>query len=302
MRILVALLLVIAWPAQAHRMGLARLLIEQGETVELSLAMNPPAAKHRLRPLPPSSCVALSGWRPTLDRLHLAAQWRCSKPIEQLTIDQQGDYEGSLLVQLDRDGARIERVSRGGAPLDFRLPSQGQPANAFWGGFNHLLAGWDHLLLIALIGVSGRSLRSLLSATLAFTLGHAVSLTVVALGWVRLPGAPIEAAIALSLLMMAWLSLREEPRYEPTALISFGALHGLGLASGFASVGLDGWSLVEGVLLFNIGVELAQVGWLLAVVLIHRMTPAYNTRTLVAYAAGGFATYWMIQRTLELGS
>ena len=189
MRILVALLLVIAWPAQAHRMGLARLLIEQGETVELSLAMNPPAAKHRLRPLPPSGCVALSGWRPTLDRLHLAAQWRCSKPIEQLTIDQQGDYEGSLLVQLDRDGARIERVSRGGAPLDFRLPSQGQPANAFWGGFNHLLAGWDHLLLIALIGVSGRSLRSLLSATLAFTLGHAVSLTVVALGWVRLPGA-----------------------------------------------------------------------------------------------------------------
>ena len=71
MRALALLLVFASIPAHAHRMGLARLVIDQRDGVTLSLSLNSQAAKHQLRPLPPNGCVSLSGWTPLGDALHL---------------------------------------------------------------------------------------------------------------------------------------------------------------------------------------------------------------------------------------
>lgn len=302
MRGLALLVVFVATPAHAHRMGLARLVIDQRDGVTLNLSLNRQAAKHRLRPLPPAGCVSLAGWKPIGDPLHLSSAWACDQPIRSVSLSLEGRYEGSLIASLIDDSASIERVSRGGVALDFTDRSPAVSSAHFSSGVGHLIKGWDHLLLIALIAVHHLSLPALLTATLAFTAGHAVSLTWVAVTGLDLRLAPIEACIALSLMFMAWLSLRREAQLPLAMLLGFGLLHGLGLASGFSSTGLSGWELVSAVALFNLGVEVAQVAWLLGVVLLLRWIPGQFAQHTLAYSAGGLSAFWLIQRSFDLGT
>ena len=302
MRALTLLLVFASTPAHAHRMGLARLVIDQRDGVALSLSLNSQAAKHQLRPLPPSGCVSLSGWRPVGDALHLTSEWTCKQPIQSISLSTQGRYEGSLIAALITDSLTTERVSRGGADLDFTNPIHGVSTAHFNAGLDHMMRGWDHLLLIALIATHHFSLSTLLAATLAFTAGHALSLSAVALTGFDLRLAPIEACIALSLMFMAWLSLRREAELHLALLLGFGLLHGLGLASGFSSTGLSGWELVSAVALFNLGVEAAQVAWLLGIVSLIRWIPGQFAQHALAYSAGGLSAFWFIQRSFALGT
>ncbi len=302
MRALVLLLIFASTPAHAHRMGLARLVIDQRDGVTLSLSLNGQAAKHRLRPLPPPGCVRLAGWTPLGDALHLTSKWNCTQVIQSVSLSTQGRYEGSLMAALISDSETIERVSRGGADLDFTTQNTSISTAHFHAGADHMIKGWDHLLLIALIATHHLSVPTLLAATLAFTGGHALSLTAVTLAGFDLRLAPIEACIALSLMIMAWLSLRVEAKLPLALLLGFGLLHGLGLASGFSTTGLAGWELVRAVALFNLGVEAAQVWWLLGVVLLIRSIPGQLAQHALAYSAGGLSAFWLIQRCFALGT
>jgi hypothetical protein len=302
MRALALLLIFVSIPAHAHRMGLARLIIDQRDGVTLSLSLNGQAAKHQLRPLPPSGCVSLAGWKPVGDALHLTSTWSCKRLIYSVSLSTQGRYEGSLMAALISDSTTTERVSRGGADLDFTNPENPISSAHFKAGVDHMMRGWDHLLLIALIATHHLSLSTLLAATLAFTLGHALSLSVVALTSLNLRLAPIEACIALSLLFMAWLSLRRDAELPLALLLGFGVLHGLGLASGFSSTGLSGWGLASAVALFNLGVEAAQVAWLLGIIVLIRWIPGQFAQHALAYSAGGLSAFWLIQRSFALGT
>ena len=302
MRWLALVVVFIATPAHAHRMGLARLVIDQRDGVALNLSLNRQAAKHRLRPLPPAGCVSLSGWNPVGDALHLSSTWACDQPIRSIALSLEGRYEGSLMASLIGCSATIERVSRGGSELDFTNQAPTVSGAHFAAGVAHLVKGWDHLLLIALIAVHHLSLPALLSATLAFTAGHALSLTWIVLTGFELRLAPVEASIALSLMFMAWLSIRPEGKLPLAMLLGFGVLHGLGLATGFSATGLGGWELVRAVAFFNLGVEVAQVAWLLGVVLLLRWIPGQFAQHTLTYSAGGLSAYWLIQRCFALGA
>lgn len=302
MRALILSLLFIATPAHAHRMGLGRLIIDQRDGIKLSLSLNGQAAKHQLRPLPPQGCVSISGWKPIGDALHLSSAWTCEQPIRSVELSVSGRYEGSLMASLIDDSTTIERISRGGATLDFQTQTPVLSHAHFTAGMVHLLNGWDHLLLIALIAMHHLTLTALLAATLAFTIGHAVSLTWVALTGIELRLAPIEACIAMSLMFMAWMSLRRDAKLPLAMLLGFGALHGLGLASGFSATGLAGWELASAIALFNLGVEAAQVAWLLVIVLLIRWIPGQLAQPALAYGAGGFSAFWLIHRCFALGT
>jgi hypothetical protein len=71
----------------------------------------------------------------------------------------------------------------------------------------------------------------------AFTVGHSITLTLAVLDLVRVPTAPIELAIALSVFWLA-VELAREPGARPTLVRRrpylmaglFGLLHGLGFA------------------------------------------------------------------------
>ena len=70
-------------------------------------------------------------------------------------------------------------------------------------GVEHILGGIDHLLFVLalLLVVSGPWL--LLKTITAFTVAHSLTLAAATLGLVRVPGAPVEAVIALSIMFLA---------------------------------------------------------------------------------------------------
>jgi hydrogenase/urease accessory protein HupE len=148
----------------------------------------------------------------------------------------------------------------------------------------------------------------------AFTVGHSVSLALSATGVVRLPGAPVEMVIALSLL---WLALRvlqrrehlaeppPSPRRAAAVCAAFGLLHGLGFASAFAETGVSGDALPRALLGFNAGVELGQLAIVLPVALglglLRRRDSQQRTESRVmlvgAYVIGSASAYYVLERS-----
>jgi hypothetical protein len=90
-----------------------------------------------------------------------------------------------------------------------------------------------------------------------------VTLAAASLGGLRLPGPPVELAIAASLVALAAAlakpsasRLRQRPALLPFA---FGLLHGLGFAGALAEAGLPGDALPLALLSFNLGIEAGQL-------------------------------------------
>ena len=130
-------------------------------------------------------------------------------------------------------------------------------------GFGHVLPdGWDHCLFMLAMFLGATSLTQALRRSLVFTLGHSVTLTAVAMGWLGQPGPWIEPFIALTIGVSAWLAFRGRLQ-ERSALVLpmvFGLVHGLGFAAAVAD-NLASWSAGDIVLIligFNLGVEAAQ--------------------------------------------
>jgi hypothetical protein len=71
-------------------------------------------------------------------------------------------------------------------------------------GVEHIWIGIDHLLFVAcLVFIAGTSRRLLITIT-GFTVAHSITLALSALDLIRIPTPPVEAAIALSVVFMAW--------------------------------------------------------------------------------------------------
>ena len=184
-------------------------------------------------------------------------------------------------------------------------------------GLHHVLAGADHLLFLLtlllvapVVAVAGRwrrrdglrpTLRSVLAVVTAFTVGHSLTLLASALGWVTVPGAPVEVLIAVSVGVAAVHALRPLARRgEVLVAGGFGLVHGLAFAGILTDLGLEGTTSVPALLAFNVGVELAQ---LLTVALVFpslyllSRTRSYpGVRRVGALVALGAATTWALDR------
>ena len=142
--------------------------------------------------------------------------------------------------------------------------SAGETAwSLFLKGFGHVLPdGWDHCLFMVAMFLGASSLAQALRRSLVFTLGHSVTLTAVAMGWLGQPGPWIEPFIALTIGVSAWLAFggRLQERSALVLPAVFGLVHGLGFAAAVAD-NLASWSAGDVVLIligFNLGVEGAQ--------------------------------------------
>ncbi len=186
-------------------------------------------------------------------------------------------------------------------------------------GVLHILTGFDHLMfvlgLLLLIGPSWR----LVKAVSAFTAAHSITLALAALGYVRFPSAVIEALVALSIVFVACeLVLVPVPgrpesltrRYPWLIAFTFGLLHGLAFAGALAEVGLPPGEEPQALFLFNVGVEIGQlifIGAALLVILGLRWVRARLSwdsaafaRVAPAYVIGGCSAFWLIQRILAV--
>lgn len=131
-------------------------------------------------------------------------------------------------------------------------------------GFGHVLPeGWDHCLFMLAMFLGAASLRQALGRSLVFTLGHSITLSAVALGWVGNPGAWIEPFIALTIGLGGLMAYRGDTSNRRMLVVPavFGLVHGLGFAAA-VSDRLKEWdngSILRILVGFNVGVELAQM-------------------------------------------
>ncbi len=183
-------------------------------------------------------------------------------------------------------------------------------------GIEHILSGIDHLLFVLALLLLVQGLRRVIVTVTAFTIAHSLTLAGATLGFVHLPGPPVEAVIALSIFFVAAEiihSRRGQPgqpglteRYPWAIAFVFGLLHGFGFAGALAEVGLPQKSIPIALLFFNLGVEIGQLFFIAAVfavtIVFRRISTGFKlphpawTRALPAYAIGSAAAFWVIQR------
>jgi hydrogenase/urease accessory protein HupE len=180
-------------------------------------------------------------------------------------------------------------------------------------GVLHILLGVDHLLFVLGLLLIVRDRWMLVKTITAFTVAHSITLALATLGYASAPLPPLNAAIALSILFLgpeivrAWRGETSFTIRHPWVVaFTFGLLHGFGFASGLAALGLPKSEISLALLLFNVGVELGQIAFVLLIVLLERAFRVLQVRwptaiaRLPGYVVGTLGAYWTIQRTLIL--
>ncbi len=186
-----------------------------------------------------------------------------------------------------------------------------------WLGVEHIWIGIDHLLFVACLLFIARTPRRLLITITGFTVAHSITLALSTLDVVRIPTPPVEAAIALSVVFMAWEIAKGDKtslthRFPVAVSSSFGLLHGLGFAAVLRDIGLPQTELPTALLFFNVGVEIGQILFVSALltaffvlrpIMVRLLQSArdgdvhWSTATVPAsYVIGSVASFWMIDR------
>jgi hypothetical protein len=191
----------------------------------------------------------------------------------------------------------------------------------FRAGVWHVWTGWDHMLFLAglfLPAVMRRRGREWQPATslsvavtdtaimaTAFTIAHALTLSLAATGLFSPPTRWVESGVAASV-MFAGLNNLVPMVYRGLFWLAagFGLIHGAAIAGALIELGLPAGDRVWSLLAFNLGVEAAQLAVVLAVIplsFICRHSRWY--RWLVLIPGSLFITVvgllWLVQRAFN---
>ncbi|MBB3992215.1 HupE/UreJ family protein [Croceicoccus naphthovorans] len=190
-------------------------------------------------------------------------------------------------------------------------------ANAARLGAIHIISGYDHLLfLMALllvapfVAVDGRWAKRrgsretairLLRIVTGFTVGHSVTLIGAGLGNWQLPSAPVELAIAGSVVLTALHAVRPIfPGRETLVAFSFGLIHGLAFATLLAEADLQVSRNLATLAGFNLGIEAVQLAILTVIVPLYIVSMRLPRSPLIRPALGAVialcGVYWIADR------
>ena len=349
----VGLILLVAGPARAHefRPGLLRLDQRGDDPGRWDLRLVTPAVSEAgvlgpgdLTPIVPAHCTLTP-------RSELAFTLDCGATGLVGPVGVAGLERHPVDVMLElrwADSTRFNAVLGPDTPTTSVGEAEARRASVFADylalGVEHILAGLDHLLfvlgLVLLVrarvdrspqaragaGATARdpAIPALLATVTAFTLAHSVTLAASTLDLVRLPSAPVEAGIALSIVLLARelaLGLPSSRSDEPAldtltwrqpwlVAFGFGLLHGFGFAGALREIGLPPSQTPLALLAFNLGVEAGQLavvaGLLLASSGIRRLGARLGlspereriARALPIWAMGALACAWTLERVL----
>jgi hypothetical protein len=128
---------------------------------------------------------------------------------------------------------------------------------------------------------------------------------------VGLPGPPVEAVIALSIVFLAVELIHFHNgrigltvKHPWVVAFTFGLLHGFGFAGALADVGLPQMEIPTALLFFNVGVELGQLSFVIVVMgcifILNKLKLEYPIwlKKVPPYLIGSLASYWLIDRVL----
>jgi hydrogenase/urease accessory protein HupE len=173
-------------------------------------------------------------------------------------------------------------------------------------GVEHIVTGYDHLMFLFGLLIVGMSFGPAAKIITSFTVAHSITLALAAFEVVRLSPAIVEPLIALSIAYVGLENLVRrilDGRWRLTFI--FGLVHGLGFASVLREMGVGsaGFSALQPLLAFNLGVETGQIG-IAAVVLPLVLTLGRRPR-LTAYlrpAASAvvvaMGAWWLFERVV----
>ena len=313
-------------PVGAHALSPALLALRETSPGTFAVTWKIPTLRMLgadLRPLLPSTCPAVG--QPSLDETieSLTTTWtiECgSGGIVGTTIgvDGLGVAKTDALLHLElADGRAIDTVLRVGTPT-FVVPERDTAlavAHRYVGlGIDHILSGYDHLLFVFGLLLLATDWRRLVATITAFTLGHSVTLTLAVLDVARVPPAPVEVLIAFSIFVLAVELARFDAGPDATLMrrrpwlmaLGFGFLHGLGFAGTLRAAGLPADAVPLALLGFNVGIEIGQLAFVLAVLALRAgLRPALArlpawADAVPTYAMGTLAACWMIERARAL--
>jgi hydrogenase/urease accessory protein HupE len=276
--------------------------------------------------------------KPHPARLELPADWRtvgepnvrqlADSALHRRVVDVPGgSIDGSVIrfrgleatitdvfVRMSRlDGSEASQVVRPTQPqvtLRGERPWYVSSAEYLVLGFNHILMGIDHLLFVLGLLIIVRSRSMLIKTITAFTVAHSITLAIATLGYANVPGPPLNAAIALSILFLGPEIVRvwrgEDSftiRHPWVVAFGFGLLHGFGFASGLSTTGMPSAEIPLALLMFNVGVEIGQLAFVLLMLLAYRSLRVLDFHWprwvdfMPGYLIGSLGAFWTIQRT-----
>ncbi|MFT4288495.1 HupE/UreJ family protein [Nocardioides sp.] len=220
--------------------------------------------------------VALTGTMASAELTSFELTWGAvvhDVPSHKVYVSLAGEGENQLLdVVTDADPT----IEVGDRPADISFSHMVRV------GVDHIATGYDHLLFLLMLllpapalarrgRTGGRAVgaalgRVALVAT-AFTVGHSLSLALVSFGLVSFPARPVETLVAASILVAAVHAVRPlVNRGEVWIAGGFGLVHGTAFATTVLELHLSTADTARAVLAFNVGIELAQLVAIVAVV------------------------------------
>jgi hydrogenase/urease accessory protein HupE len=239
-----------------------------------------------------------------------------------ITIDGLSATSTDVLVRVESLAGAIQTERLSPTKIAFVVqatPGAGEVAATYLRlGIEHILFGFDHLLFVLALVILVRDWRRVAVTVTAFTIAHSITLAAATLGFVHMPGPPVEATIALSIVLVA-VEIVNARHGKPSltarlpwlVAFSFGLLHGFGFAGALAEVGLPQHAIPVALLFFNVGVEIGQLIfvaavlssiWLLRHVASKLWQTSFVTRAFdrldatIAYGIGVVAAYWLVER------
>jgi hypothetical protein len=319
---LLALWALAAAPASAHELQPAYLeLRAAGEAGRYDVLWKQPSVgedRMRIAPVFPATCRLLG--EPRTQRAGTAwvstARIDCEPGLEGATLTIEGleAYATDVLLRVEHASGAVEtHVVKPVQPtVTLRREAGGaRGALAYLTlGVEHILLGVDHLLFVLglLLIVGDRWM--LLKTVTAFTVAHSLTLAAATLGVVRVPAAPLDAVIALSILFLGpevvrvWRGQTSFTIRHPWVVaFGLGLQHRFGFASGQSTLGMPHAEIPLALLMFNIGVELGHLVFVALILLLHRALRVLELRWprwaefAPAYLIGTLGAYWTIQRT-----
>jgi hydrogenase/urease accessory protein HupE len=326
----VFLLLAAAFPgqAQAHDLRPAYLAITESAPGVYAVTWKAPALGERrlaIYPRLPKSAVEATQRDGAFLSDAYVERWTVHAPTgfsgERITIDGLPESRTDVLVRIEDLKGETSTTRLTPASPSFEVPASmglSQVAATYLElGVEHILFGVDHLIFVLALILLVRGWKRICLTVTAFTVAHSITLGAATLGYLNVPGPPVEAAIALSIALVSVeivnVSRGQEclaARFPWLIAFAFGLLHGLGFAGALSEVGLPRHAIQVALLFFNVGVELGQLLFIAVVMALFAIlrplwfgvvrTDASWSRTMpllgAAYCIGGVASFWLIER------
>ncbi|WP_367648087.1 HupE/UreJ family protein [Ruegeria arenilitoris] len=275
----------------------------------------------------PDTCTPPTGPEPLFDGFAWISVWVADCPEgladDTVTIEGLSSQRTDVLLRIQMQSGATDTIRLTPDQPSHLIPAQAGGWSIFGSylamGFEHILEGWDHLLFVFALLVLIRDFWRLVGAITAFTIAHSITLALAALGHLSVPGPPVEAIIALSIVFLAVEALKSNAgeirlseRYPWLIAFAFGLLHGLGFAGALREIGLPEQDIAAALLAFNLGVEAGQLAFVgvaltaamtlrvaLPRVAAHWRTPGDITATAISYGIGTVATFWFVERVMS---